>query len=421
MIAGKGLGGWFGVRSESVEAGSPLERVVFTSLLLLGLTILWKRRFNWYSAIKDNSWLMVLLCYMFFSIVWSDQPYISLKRSLKELVAVVMAFVILSEADPRNAVSSVLKRSIYVFIPLSLLLVMYFPDIGTDGVPGADDFCWIGVTSGKNGLGRLCLVSALFLVWSLVRRWQGRDVPLPRYQLYIDMLVLGIVFFLMKGPAGAPLTRAISATAIITLTMGLVVFFGLLYMKKIKKTIGVNALRAIIVASIVLGTAPVFVGELVVGGSATTIVGREEGLTGRGVMWARLLDRAMTEPILGHAIGGFWTDAIVERFHCYTAHNGYLDILLNYGFVGLLLFSMFLLSSCRKAHKELSYDYHWGSLWICFLLVALIYNVAESSLESFTNHLTAIIVFLSVSSSATPNDLSGFNKSTLVRASSYET
>ena len=416
LIAGKGLDGWFDVRSESIESGSSLERVVYSSFLFLGLIILIKRRFNWYSAIKANIWLLVLVGYMFVSIAWSDVPIISLKRGIKELVAVVMALRILSEVDLRKTLQSILRRSTYVLIPFSLLLVNYFPDYGVFGNPESATASWIGVTSHKNALGRLCSISVLFLVWTLVRRWQGHAEPSPRHQMYIDMLIMGIALFLMKGPG---IVKATSATAIMTLAVGLTTFFGLLMMKKFKRSIGLNALRGNHHYLHCFRTASVFIGGLAVGGSVTAVLGREESLTGRSEMWAQFLPHAMMEPIIGHGIGGFWTDAIVRRYHYYTAHNGYLDILLNYGFVGLLIFSFFLLSSCQKAHRELSYDYHWGSLWICFLLMALILNIGESSIESFTGHLTAILVFLSVSSEVTLSSLNSANNILTAQANSH--
>lgn len=400
LIAGKGLDGWFGVRSQSVAAGSVLEQLVFSGFLIVGFTILVKRRFAWYHAMKQNAWVTIILCYMLISIVWSDVPFISVKRWIKELVAVIMGFVILSEADPRKALESVLRRFVYILIPLSLLLIIYFPDYGILGDPKSDLYMWTGVATHKNHLGRICFVSVLVLSWSLMRRREGYDVSLPRSQAYIDIFVLGIALFLMKGPSGVQVTKAISATSIVALVGGMAVFVGLLLTKRLERNIGLNTLRTVVVGCIVLGTVSVLVGGLVVGESVTAVVGREESLTGRDVMWAKFLRHAMMEPIVGHGIGGFWTDAIVNRYYYYSAHNGYLDIILNYGFLGLLLFSSFLLSACRRAHEEMLYDNGWGSLWFSLLLMALMYNVAESSLESFTGHLTAIILFFYVSSEA---------------------
>ena len=82
------------------------------------------------------------------------------------------------------------------------------------------------------------------------------------------------------------------------------------------------------------------------------------------------------------------------------AHSGYLDVILNLGFVGILLVSCYLLSSCRKAHKELYHDFDWAVLWISFLIMVVVHNITETSIISFTSQLTAVLLFLTVSSVA---------------------
>ena len=68
--------------------------------------------------------------------------------------------------------------------------------------------------------------------------------------------------------------------------------------------------------------------------------GREATLTGRTEIWAKFLPFALKEPLIGHGVGGFWTDAMQKslEYHLTQAHNGYLDIFLDYGFVGSAAF-----------------------------------------------------------------------------------
>ncbi len=96
-----------------------------------------------------------------------------------------------------------------------------------------------------------------------------------------------------------------------------------------------------------------------------------------------------------------------EHFKISEGHSGYLDVLLELGFVGIFLVSMFLLSSCRKAHREMSRDYDWAVLWICCLIMSVVHNITESSIQTFTSPLTAILLFLTVSSSSQDIRLEG--------------
>lgn len=397
LVASKDIAYWVGRGDAEIGTGSPYQRLLLISLLCLALVMLYKRRFDLYKALKDNIWIVVLIFYMFASIFWTDMPYISLKRWVKELVAVVMAFLILSEANPCNVVESILRRTIYVLIPFSLLLVMFFPEHGTETFGSLD--AWVGVTTQKNAFGRLCSISVFFLIWSFVSNRLGHSVPSHRYQTHVDILILGTALYLLKGPG---MGKTISITSVATLVIGLTTLFALLWMKKLKRYPGIKTLRTIAVAGIVLGTAMVFIGGLAIGGDIVSSLGREETLTGRTAIWAELLPFAMKEPIIGHGIDGFFTDTMKKSLgNLPHSHNGYLEIILDYGFVGFFLFSMFLLSSFKKAYKKMFYDYAWGSLLLCFLYMTIIYNIAEPSMDSFTSHQLAVVLFLSVSSSVT--------------------
>lgn len=340
---------------------------------------------------KENIWLMLLVGYMLVSILWSDIPYISFKRWTREVIAVVMAILVATERTPRQAMQSIFRRSAYVLIPFSILLIKYFTEYGVMYGRWSGLQMWTGVALHKNGLGRLCLISGIFLIWTLIRRWRGRDVPVTKYQTKVEVFILLLIVWLLKGPS-----NAYSATSVATLVVGLAVLVGLLWKKKLQINLRSNTLAIIMVFIISYG----IVTFLVSGSNISffaSILGRDDTLTGRTDIWAELLPVAMQNPILGHGFGGFWTPLIKEKFKISESHNGYLEILLELGYFGILIFVAFLLSCCRKATKELNHDYDWACLWICFLLVAALHNVAESSLNSFGSYLTAVLIFLSVS------------------------
>ena len=223
---------WLGRGDAEQGAGSPYERYLLILLLCLGLIILYRRRLDWYKAIKDNIWLMVLICYMFMSIFWSEIPFISFKRWTRELIAVIMAFVILSEADPRNAMQSVLRRSIYVLIPLSLLLVMFFPEIWHRIFREYMD-AWIGVTGRiRINLADYASLLCFFSFGLLVSSWQNGMCHLTRYQTWIDILVLGIALYSHER-AGNRQDDLYYVNN--NIGFGIGEFFGLLLMKRFKR------------------------------------------------------------------------------------------------------------------------------------------------------------------------------------------
>src|SRR5512136_1581349 len=90
FMASKGLGYWFGVAGTDDISGSPLDRIILSGMLCIGLVLLAKRGFNWSEAARNYPWLFILSGYMLVSIFWSDIPYTSLKRWVKEMIVVVM-------------------------------------------------------------------------------------------------------------------------------------------------------------------------------------------------------------------------------------------------------------------------------------------------------------------------------------------
>ena len=137
------------------------------------------------------------------------------------------------------------------------------------------------------------------------------------------------------------------------------------------------------------------VGGATVSGFTSTL-GRDATLTGRTDIWAGVLPFVEQSPLLGSGFDVFWTPEIIAAHEIGEAHNGYLEVLLHLGSIGLLLTTMFLLSCGRKFQKILSYDFDWGSLCLCMLLMTVLHNITESSINSFTTHLTALVVFLAV-------------------------
>jgi len=75
------------------------------------------------------------------------------------------------------------------------------------------------------------------------------------------------------------------------------------------------------------------------------VLGRDSSLTGRRAIWTAVEHWIGERPVLGYGFGGVWdpssplTMAIwrESRFDAFYAHNGYLDIPLQVGVIGLVL------------------------------------------------------------------------------------
>jgi O-antigen ligase len=393
LVSSKPLGVWFQLAGSTMEEGSPLDRVFLIAILCVGLMILIKRKFAWSGAIKENPWLVLLIGYILMSVLWSDMAYTSFKRTTRQLVAVIIPFLIATETAPRQAVQSVIRKTIYVFIPFSIILINFFGELGREYHKTTGELMWTGVASQKNGLGALCLIAAFFLIWSLITRRRRRDIFANRYQTHIDTAILFLTFYLMGGPKHS---FTYSATSNATLILVLSVFFGISLMKKRGFVIGPAAFFVLVALLIAYGTATPFIGKLSLV-DISSALGRNETLTGRSEIWEKLIPFAIERPILGHGFGGFWSTEMREFAFVGEAHNGYLDLVLNIGFLGLFLFAMFLLSCCRRAQREMIDNFDWGVFFICYILMTVVHNIAESTSVGFASEFSAVVLTLAVS------------------------
>lgn len=387
IYASRPVGRWLQSGGGDLEAGSPLDRLVLGLLIISALVVIHRRRIDWSLILEDNLWLLLLFLYMGISILWSDSSYVSFKRWFRSIGDILMAIVVLSEREPRQALESVFRRCAYVLLPLSLVLIKYFPHIGRDygrwnGLP-----MWTGVTTHKNGLGQLCALSAFFFIWVLLRqRRSGNPSEGKGSQTLVDLFILGLTLFLLAGSG-----YSYSATSIAIFVVGITMLLMLYGIKDSASFMATHFKGIVIVAVIVYLLFSDLVVEMI-----APFLGRDSTLTGRtSDIWRPLLDVAAQHPLFGAGFGGFWG---VENpdLGVLQAHNGYLDIFIELGYLGLVLLAAFLLAFCGKVQRMLDYSRDWGFYGICFLLMTLSYNLTESSLLQALSYLWSMMVFLTI-------------------------
>jgi len=113
-------------------------------------------------------------------------------------------------------------------------------------------------------------------------------------------------------------------------------------------------------------------------------IGKDITFTGRTDLWIDLIRLAKEHLILGYGIGGFWVldPYNVDLFNLYDeyvwlpneAHCGYLDIFIQLGIVGLLIFVLMLASYFRNLVKTGRAPF---GFWL--MVAALILNLQEST------------------------------------------
>src|SRR6266576_4330879 len=85
VIGSKPVSLWLGAGSDLVSADGYLQdklldKALFLFLIIAGLFVLWRRRANWPRIFRENKWLLAYFLYLGFSVLWSDDSFVSFKR-----------------------------------------------------------------------------------------------------------------------------------------------------------------------------------------------------------------------------------------------------------------------------------------------------------------------------------------------------
>lgn len=388
---------------EDFSDGSPADRNFLITLIISGLFILFKRKLSWSLLIKNNIWIFLIFLYCGVSIVWSDVPYASLKAWIKVMIIPLMALIILTEQNPIESLKTVIKRMAYILIPLSIVLIKFFPLYGRSYSPHSGTPFYGGVASYKNGLGVLCMITGLFLAWDLIKMLRNKFPHSNKMPLLINFVLIGMIIWL--------LIMANSATAVASYIIGISILIALElpFVKSNIRNMNVFVFFLLFLALLIF---------LVFNASESLVrsLGRDMTLTGRTVIWQKVLSIDIN-PIIGTGYASFWLGERGEFLldlnwqRLTQAHNGYIETYLNLGMIGLFLLIMVIVSAYRKAKNTLLSDFQYGKLQLMYLVVFLLNNVTEASFV-IKSSIWFMFVLLSLQYSKTEEHGNSFSGTT---------
>lgn len=283
------------------------------------------------------------------SITWSADPDTSVHR-LADLLALVTAGWLAGQVCGR-AVVRILARAVRVVLVATVVTLLVAPGwataAGADGAPG-----WHGLFPHKNGLGFFCAFAAVTL-WTQLPPGRSR------------WMWVGLVVVLLLGSESASALAA-TATAAVVLVWSTA-----------------RGRRAAGPARLVVDTAAATLLGLLVAvavlrpGWVLEALGRDDSLTGRRAIWTAVLHHTADRPLVGQGFGGVWGENSPvtlalwreSRFDAFYAHNGWLDVLLQVGWVGLVLLGLLLITLSARAVRTGGRTGGWALGVLALLLV----------------------------------------------------
>ncbi|HEY7292606.1 MAG TPA: O-antigen ligase family protein [Vicinamibacterales bacterium] len=378
LLASRPLSRWLNpadsTLGEGVEDGSPIDRNMLSLLMVMAAVVLASRKIQWVEWCRRNVWLVVLLAYCGLSVLWSDFPAIALKRWTRAIGAIMMILVVLSEKDPVAGIATLVRRCSYVLVPVSILLIKYYRTSGVayDGWTGAEML--VGAATDKNGLGRLCLVTGLFAIWEIITGKHNQHIHHDWMNKVVRLAILSATLWLLM--------MADSATSLVSTIIGssVIIALGLPIIRRNARHLGIVVLSVVGVATALTMSFGLL--EHTAGG-----LGRNMTFTDRTFVWQDLL-AMQTPPLLGVGYDSFWLGDRLDKFvttrKVTSAHDGYLEVYIELGFIGLALFAALLFSTFWRAKKSLLSSFDYGRLRVAILTVFLLYNVTESGYKATT-------------------------------------
>jgi exopolysaccharide production protein ExoQ len=367
---------WLGMDSSGTGdvqlEGSPIDAAIFGILLIAAICVLVHRGRRTFTFLTANGPILVYFLFCLLSILWSDFPGVAFKRWIKAIGDLLMILIVVTDEQPIAALSRLFSRTSFILVPFSILFIKYYPYLGRGFDAWTGQPMNNGVTLNKNLLGVDTFVLLLGVLSSVLALLRPDEMPPHRGRHLLaqgTLLALGISL----------LITAHSATSLVCFVLGagLMLTTRLRFMRRRPAAVHVLVLVLTVSASLVM--------LLGGGASAAQALGRNSTLTGRTEIWAAVIPMA-PNPLVGAGFESFWLSPRVHQrlaqlipgLPLNEAHNGYIEVYLQLGWVGLALIGLIFISGYRRSVMAFRRAPALGSLMIAYILASMVYSVTEA-------------------------------------------
>lgn len=342
------------------------------ALLHATIAILIFIKFKWIKLrhFTSHAWILIVFCFV--STLWSEDAGYTLKRSILLLSSSLFGLY-LGYRFRVEEISKYLMSLIFLLSLAGLLIYLVLPEYV---VMPAGEHAGIfrGIFNHKNFLGRINILGII----CALSLYDARKLS-----AFNTALLLGFFIFIVL------LSQSAGSLLILIAVLGLYIVLSKFSLKPIERR-----LLQFIIGLVALLIVYFFVDLLL-------LLGKSPTLTGRTVLWALVLIEISHKPILGHGFSAFWVDEtrLVSQmsWDAPHAHNGYLDIALDLGVVGVAIYVIGILLAVRKAW--ISYIFQKTSTYLFVLLFfgfTIITNTVENQIFKENDIMWVLYIFVLV-------------------------
>lgn len=366
---------WFRSRSDLLADGSNPLLVV----LMLGLSALAFARIagsidHLITMFRLEPYLYVFVGLSVGSFFWSASPFDTAKQGLVFLAVTLFGSYLVM----RFALEETIRLLAFMFVIsafVNLGFVLALPALGVDG--GGN---WTGVFAQKNALGFISALSiqGLFIAGMANKNWRVIFWS-------VGLIHLGLLWF------SASKTMLVAGLG----PLCLMVVYQAFRSRQTLRGAAMLGMAGASLFTVAFATANI--------GLLAQWLDKDVSLTGRVPMWGALIPVAQERPLFGHGyaatFGGFFSPIhevwIVARWQPAHAHNAVLQIWLEIGVVGVVLFLLFYFRAVSRAISILGIVPGAVGMWpLVFLTTALLVSITEAGMH--TNPLGWMMMVVAV-------------------------
>lgn len=352
-------------------------------LLLLSPLLQYTLKYSlqaWSIILIKDPFLHIFLLWILLSATWSNDPITTLRTSLVIVETAIIAMYI----GYRFTWPDLLE--ILKWFSGTLVILAFVYGIGQPSVGRDLDGAWIGINGHKN---HFCFLMALStVIWFVNGIYHDKQ----RY-LSIAMALLALVA-MQQGGSGA-------SKVIVVCLMALWFYLGTL--KTLPTQWAFTSVILFLIISICLVILVTENLEFIV----VDTLNKDLTLTGRTDFWPLIIRKINQRPWLGYGIDGFWQpwngidnpsrDVIVAKtqFVPPHSHNGFMDLVVDLGYIGLFIFLASMVNTLMKAILLLGKEkMPYAGLPLIFLTYTILTNLTETGLIGVTSIFCFYVIFL---------------------------
>jgi len=362
-------------------------KYIFLAIVPIILFLVMKKNKQISKNIKDINIFFIFICvFSSLSIIWSQSRGITTKNTLFLIATTVIAMYMGLNYTKEEIFKMLLQWFIILVVINLVSWIFSLPFVFDTTEMRYTHFPIKGIFKHRNLLAFYMVLTITLSLWFLMNNKDDKKLKLT----YLGTII-GAVIILM-------------GTKSMTCYLLLPVFIILILITKYKT---LNNIIIYAILPLLLFSTYAMVCQPAWFQNLLLAIGRTPTLTDRSVIWNGVVACIKVKPMLGYGYTGLFSNNIyavnfIAEFygglpsHC---HNGYLDILIDFGFVGAVFIVAgftYLFNRIKKLNNSTTLkDKRYVSYILSFLVFIAFYNLIESPIIKHCSTIYVLIIIFS--------------------------